>query len=583
LAILGALTALLLLALWSPPGTPDPTGDAPPASPTIDAPAAAPSIDAADAAPSIDAADAAPSIDAADAAPSIDAAAPSVPRSLAVPPAPTAKEIDEANAATDDGGSLDLGTLELPPDPPPPMPVEPPPAPAPEPVVEIPLPAVEPEVEPSPEEQAAEMLADILPPPAQPVASEDRPWFAVKVFIGLVGLLALAYLGGHPMVQRIERKLGVSRVVAAGFPFLALGLLANRYEILSDDVLAHLRPVLHLALGWIGVVIGMRIELGKLSALPRGAVSIVGIGTGIPLAMIVAGCSAVLVMTQVIRGGSWLDATIVRDALVLGAAGAIAADTETLRFGARRASPEAQASLVQLANLDELAALVGLAFLNAYFRPSGVDVTWQIPSTAWLFVTFGLALMLGLVVYATLRLPSTRTESLALLLGSVAFASGIASTLHLSPLVVCFMVGMLLANFPGDYKRRLADNLARLEMPIYLVFLLVAGALWRPTLLGWALMLVLLGTRYVGRWAGGRLVWRSIDDHLPVDARRSLVFAPMGTLPIAVAVNAALLYPDSNLSTILTATIGGAILSEMALALLWRREELVAGSSEARA
>lgn len=544
LAILGALKALLLLALWSPPDTPPPAGEA--------APTPAPTT--------------------------------VVPRSASVPPPPSAKDIDEANAAADESGSSGDVALELPPDPPPPAPVEPlPAAPEPEPVVEITLPAAEPEIEPTPEELAAEMLADILPPPAEPVANEDRPLFAVKVFIGLVGLLALAYLGGHPMVQRLERKLGVSRVVAAGFPFLALGLLANRYEILNDDVLSHLRPVLHLALGWIGVVIGMRIELGKLSALPRGAVSIVGIGTGIPLAMIVAGCSAVLVATQALRGGDWWDLMIVRDALVLGAAGAIAADTETLRFGARRASPEAQRSLVQLANLDELAALVGLAFLNAYFRPSGLSVTWQIPSTAWLFVTFGLALMLGLVVYATLRLPSTRTESLALLLGSVAFASGIASTLHLSPLVVCFIVGMLLANFPGDYKRRLVDNLARLEMPIYLVFLLVAGALWRPTLLGWALMLVLLATRYVGRWAGGRLVWRSIDDHLPVDARRSLVFAPMGTLPIAVAVNAALLYPDSNLSTILTATIGGAILSEMALALLWRREDLVSTSSEARA
>jgi Kef-type K+ transport system membrane component KefB len=288
---------------------------------------------------------------------------------------------------------------------------------------------------------------------------------------------------------------------------------------------------------------------------------------------IVAGSAAMMFAARAVAGETLLDPLIIRDALVLGAAGSIAADTETLRYGARRASPEARRSLVQLATLDELAALVGLAFLNAYFRPSGGDVTWHLPSTAWLFVTFGLALVVGIVVYAIVRLPATRTESIALLLGSVAFVSGIASALHLSPLVVCFVVGMLLANFPGEYKQRLVENLARLEMPIYLVFLIVAGAMWSPNLLGWAAMLVLLVARFVGRWAGGRIVWRNIDAHLPSDARRSLVFAPMGTLPIAVAVNAALLYPDGELPTILTATIGGAIICEVALALLWRREE----------
>ncbi|MBP7292129.1 MAG: hypothetical protein KBB21_36220 [Nannocystaceae bacterium] len=451
-------------------------------------------------------------------------------------------------------------------------------APVPPPVV-LPLPATPPVVDAEQDPGDAERLRAYLesllePSSSQPeVASADRPWFAVKVLIGLLLLLVLAYLGGHPVVHRLERRLGVSRVVAAGFPFLALGLLSHRWEVLTDDVLGHLRPILHLALGWIGLVIGMRIELSKLAGLPRGTVTIIGVGTGIPLGMIVAGCTAVLMIARLLAGQPMLDVLIVRDALLLGAAGAIAADTETLRYGARRATREARRALVLLANLDELAALVGLAFLNAYFRPSGASVTWQLPHTAWLFVTFGLGLVVGVVIYAILRLPASRTESVALLLGSVAFAAGIASELYLSPLVVCFIVGMLLTNFPGDYKARLVDNLARLEMPIYLVFLIVAGAMWRPTTLGWLAMVVLLVARYVGRWLGGRVVWRKVDAELPADARRSLVFAPMGTLPIAVAVNAALLYPDGELPTILTATIGGAILCEIALSLLWRSDE----------
>jgi len=369
--------------------------------------------------------------------------------------------------------------------------------------------------------------------------------------------------------------LGISRVVAAGFPFLALGMLASSDSlgILTDDVLKHLRPVLHLALGWIGLTIGIRIEFSKLGSLPRGTSTIVGIGTGLPFVMIVAGCGTVLALQRGFSGDAAMDLTIVRDALIFGAAGAMAADTETLRYGARRASEEARSRLVALASLDELAGLVGLAFLNAYFRPTGAMVTWQLPNTAWLFVTFGLAFVVGFVVYAILRLPNTTTEAVALLLGSVGFTAGMASELHLSPLVVCFVVGVLLANFPGEYHERMKDILGRLEMPIYLVFLIVAGAMWRPSALGVVMMLVLLVARFFGRWLGGRIVYQRIDVALLVDARRSLVFAPMGTLPIAIAVNAALFYPDGPVPSFLTAAIGSTIITEFFLQIFWRWQD----------
>jgi hypothetical protein len=148
-----------------------------------------------------------------------------------------------------------------------------------------------------------------------------------------------------------------------------------------------------------------------------------------------------------------------------------------------------------------------------------------------------------------------------------------ASELHLSPLVVCFVVGVLLANFPGEYKAKLADILGRLEMPIYLVFLIVAGAMWRPTALAVVMMFALLFARFFGRWLGGRIVYRRVDVALPIDARRSLVFAPMGTLPIAIAVNAALFYPDGPVPSFLTAAIGAAIITEFFLQIFWRWQD----------
>jgi Kef-type K+ transport system membrane component KefB len=213
--------------------------------------------------------------------------------------------------------------------------------------------------------------------------------------------------------------------------------------------------------------------------------------------------------------------------------------------------------------------LLGLALLTSLFRPAS---TWLLPGPAWLFITFGLPACIGCVVYMIFRLPASSSQSIAMLLGAVAFTAGMASELRLSAVVVCFFVGVLLANFPGDYHARLQDKLEHLEAPIYLLFLVVAGALWDPSgPLGWALMVLFVVVRFGARWAGARLVWRRVESPWPVTVRRALVLSPMGTLPIAIAVNAVLLYPAApGLSAVVTSIIAGTFVAEFVAQLYWR-------------
>ena len=155
-------------------------------------------------------------------------------------------------------------------------------------------------------------------------------------------------------------------------------------------------------------------------------------------------------------------------------------------------------------------------------------------------------------------------EFTVLILGSVSFTAGMASFLRLSPLVVCFIVGLILVNLPGTSKERIREALEHMERPIYLLFLLIAGALWEMTAWqGWVLMLLFVPARLLGKWLGVKLCGQTMLQKLTPAEQRSLIFSPMGALSIAIVVNAQDLYFGPAISWMVTAVIGGAIVTEM--------------------
>src|SRR3954465_15227309 len=98
------------------------------------------------------------------------------------------------------------------------------------------------------------------PPPAAPTShhTSQSTWVAIKAIGGIVGLLVLAYLGGHRRVVRFQEQLGISGVITAGFPFVFLGAIAAlpSVGVLTPDVLDNFSGILHFGLGWLGFLIG---------------------------------------------------------------------------------------------------------------------------------------------------------------------------------------------------------------------------------------------------------------------------------------------------------------------------------------
>jgi hypothetical protein len=200
--------------------------------------------------------------------------------------------------------------------------------------------------------------------PALPPA--ERPRAVIKTIVGLLALLVLAYLGGDRRVLQWEERLGVSQVITAGFPFVLLGMLARlpQLGILTDAVLTEIGPLLRLGLGWIGFVAGFRFDTRMFQGLPAVAVRIVALSTLLPFSLVVIPCAALLLSFSK-APFSPRDPVFLRDALILGTAGAMTAVTSTRVFS----KAESASILSRVIRLEELWGVAGLAFVAAFFRP----------------------------------------------------------------------------------------------------------------------------------------------------------------------------------------------------------------------
>jgi hypothetical protein len=405
-----------------------------------------------------------------------------------------------------------------------------------------------------------------------PSPSPPRP-VLVRAIVGFVAVLVLAYLWGQPRVQEWERRLNIAHLITAGLPFLFFGFFAAHpaIRILTPTVLREIGPLLPLGLGWIGLVVGSRFEARALNRLPPGTGAAAALTAALPATVILGTCGLLLLGTLPSLTGPGVPGAL-RDALLLATAGAIAARSAPhflQAFSPGEAVPE---RLIRIAELEQLAGVFGMMMVSAYFRPQGAAVAWQLPGTAWLFVTLGIGTTMGVVIYATLTRINKGPPFTAALLGAVAFTAGMASFLRLSTISVSFIAGAIVINLGGEWKESLRELLARMERPVYFTFLVIAGALWRPwEWQGWVLMAVFVAGRFASKWLAASLLEKFWVRDLTGAERRTLIGAPMGALSVAIVVSAQDLFSGPTVGWIVTAVIGGAIVMEIALQLAARR------------
>jgi hypothetical protein len=358
------------------------------------------------------------------------------------------------------------------------------------------------------------------------------------------------------------RRLGADHLVSTGHAFLLLGaLIAAFFGPRLLPVTEAIGPIVAFVAGWVGFATGMRFDRRLLRAVPLRAVGFaLAPAAAAAIAVGIAGASSLYLfgtpLAESIAGG-----------LVLGAAAASSGPTLAAVLRTRRAgrSAQARATLRMIefsAGIDDILVLVLTMLAFALFRPGSDPVA---PMWVVALSLLGSA-VLGLTLWLFLGGRARQDERLLLGLAMIAFTSGFASWLHLSPAAVAAIAGITLVNLPGDRAALLVRTIRRVERMAVVILMTVIG-LHAAGIRGWMvvpLILALTLLRFGAKHVAGEAVARPIPGApgLCAASRWTYGLAPQGTLGLVVALSFFHVWKDASSLAVLAAVAVASVLNE---------------------
>jgi hypothetical protein len=369
----------------------------------------------------------------------------------------------------------------------------------------------------------------------------------------LVVVIGVAYVLAHNVVERLQRRF----LVVTGVEYLLLGfLLGPAFPAIHalDDVTG-LLPIIALAAGWVGLLRGTDFDFTSLQKLDPATWRVVFLHHLLPA--ITVGFGSYYFFTET----GWVIVSP-RDAMLSSAALACFAATDSSEpFDLLARRYEISGRLAPLlrngTRLGDIGVILAFGLIFCVFHENAPEAQDYSPSL-WAWVTVLLGAALGFLFSLFLVGDESDNSRFLALVGIIAFASGGAYFLELSPLAVNLSMGFVLVNFARG-GQLLHTTLESTERPMALVLLVFAGALWErtelvPTLLGLGGFLVV---RTSAKWLASAIAgW---GTSLRKDLFRGLL--AHGDVTLAMAVSFRLVYDGEAAKIAYSVVLGSVILN----------------------
>ncbi|MEN8151777.1 MAG: hypothetical protein ABFS86_18315 [Planctomycetota bacterium] len=382
----------------------------------------------------------------------------------------------------------------------------------------------------------------------------------LQIVAGLALLVVVALAGYRRTFTRLPVGARLLFLTGTEYIFVGYALGENMIGLLDEPTIRSLTPLFSLGLGLIGLMLGLPLEVPLLRRFPASWFRMTVTQAVVTMVVVFGPAYIFLRAVSGVEGPELLLASLVlATTAACTAQSALAILSRELSLGATRTMQV----LRYVSSLDGAVAVsvFGLAICLLHHAPligPGTLVTLQ-----WFVLSVGIGVATGFLLHLLTRIRCREEELLLFVIGMVLFASGLALYLKLSPLFVNLVMGVVAANQPGP-KTRILNLLARLEKPFYVVFLVLAGAIWQMDT-AWALPLAALyfALRLAGKVGGGALAV-SISGERPRPPRLlGLGLVSQGGVVIAMAMSYYQVSSFPLAEVVVTAVLLGVIFSEL--------------------
>lgn len=381
----------------------------------------------------------------------------------------------------------------------------------------------------------------------------------------LVLLLAVgaAYLAAHVAFDWVARRF----LIVSAAEYLVLGILLGPQvaDIVGRPLLDSLAPIVTLALGWIGALVGTQFELRRLLTVPARRFRIGFTESAMTFAM-VAGLEFLVVRwTFATSDGPALVAATAMGAMAVASSG-VGINVVSKLMGARGAVVE---QLELSSAVNNFVAIAAFGLLLCIQHPS-IPVDRPLTATEWAVISIGLGVLGGALFHIFLGETPDPDRLFVALAGGVVLVSGSATYLRLSPLLSGFFFGLTLVNTTRR-PRALITAMQRVERPFYYLLLLFGGAAWQPSRRAWvAPVIMFIAARAASKIGSSRFAARTNGALPRLGPHWGRALLGQGRLALALGLNVVHLPDVLYQNVIFTAAIASILVTEFFSARLAR-------------
>jgi Kef-type K+ transport system membrane component KefB len=376
------------------------------------------------------------------------------------------------------------------------------------------------------------------------------------------GLLILIAFLGAKFITRKTSLSPVNYIFYSGFIYIFLGLSLGRsgLEIFSPSILTGLTPLISLGLGWVGFLFGFQLETKYLKRFPRKYISLSFLQ--FLFVFIFGGLIFLLILKSLFPS----DQPFLLYSMAVALGLLLSLNSPTLLCMASNVIPERGNYYYLsrfLVSVSGFWGIVGLALLSSFWHFPFIETKILMRGGAFLFLATAFPILIGFLFHLLTKKRSSEEQMLVYLLGLVFFVSGAAFYFNLPPVYLSMVLGITFSNLTKTHEK-LYPLLLSTEKPLYIILLILVGALWDMDL-----------DYRVGVFVGLMVILRIITYALPLPFFKTVLHFPLrlptrfgfcflssGGIGVAFAVSMKLVYPLQLTDTFLTIALLGILLTE---------------------